>query len=58
MNKKRFFLENNGEQMDCAKSLFVQSLFINKGKDNTDKWTRCFAADNKVCFTLKNLLDY
>ena len=44
--------------MDCAKSLFVQTLFINKGKDNTDKWTRCFAAENKVCFTLKNLFDY
>ena len=33
--------------MDCVKSLFVQSLFINKGKENTDKWTRCSAANRE-----------
>lgn len=44
--------------MDCVKFLFVQLFFINKGKDNIDKWIRCFVVDNKVCFMFKNLFDY
>ena len=31
--------------MDCVEALFIQSLFVNKGKDNTGKWTRCFATN-------------